>query len=170
MKRHALTPILLALAAAAPARLKPGMRMELGPTYLPSGRAAKILTVAPPFPTRDHVVVLTRAEAVKETGPREAVARFGEVYSFTPAFFVVRAEVPVRISFINLQPDDLHDMTLSDEQNAVLMRIALPPLAETVHAYTFHRPGLYHFICTLHQPAMSGQILVLPREPGGEPR
>jgi plastocyanin len=28
--------------------------------------------------------------------------------------------------------------------------------------FTFHREGLFNFTCAMHQPSMSGQILVLP--------
>ena len=156
-------PAILAIAASI-ATLGMGSMPPLGPTYLPSGAAEKVLSVTSPAPTRNQVVVLTQAVAIKETGPKQTVARFGEVYAFAPAFFVVRQEEPTRISFLNLQPDDLHDLLLADENNSVLMRLALPPQSETVHTYTFHKAGLYNFYCTMHQPAMRGQILVLPRE------
>jgi plastocyanin len=28
--------------------------------------------------------------------------------------------------------------------------------------FTFHQSGLFNFYCTVHQPEMAGQILVLP--------
>ena len=39
------------------------------------------------------------------TGPRATVARFGEVYAFSPAFVAVHRDEPTEISFWNLQPD-----------------------------------------------------------------
>jgi len=30
-----------------------------------------------------------------------------------------------------------------------------------------HRDGIFPFYCTMHQPAMSGQIIVLPPKSGG---
>ncbi len=35
-------------------------------------------------------------------------------------------------------------------------------LSMTAWVFTFHREGLYDFRCAVHQPEMSGQILVLP--------
>ena len=50
---------------------------------------------------------------------------------------------------------------LVDPTGNVLMRVVLPPLQETSYVFTFHREGLFTFYCTMHQPDMSGQILVL---------
>ena len=44
----------------------------------------------------------------------------------------------------------------------VLMKVQLPPLQQTPYTFTFHREGLFDFYCTVHQPEMSDQILVLP--------
>jgi plastocyanin len=38
----------------------------------------------------------------------------------------------------------------------------LPPLKETSFVFTFHEEGLFNFFCSMHQPGMHGQILVLP--------
>ena len=51
---------------------------------------------------------------------------------------------------------------LADATGHVLMHVNLPPVQETGYVFTFHREGLFTFYCTLHQPEMSGQILVLP--------
>ena len=96
----------------------------------------------------------------------ETVARFGEVYAFSPAFLAVRQGEPTMISFRNLQPDDEHDFMLVDPAGNVLMRVMLPPLQETFYVFTFHREGLFTFYCTMHQPDMSGQILVLAPKRG----
>jgi plastocyanin len=45
------------------------------------------------------------------------------------------------------------------------MKVLLPPLQETAYVFTFHQEGLFSFYCTMHQPEMSGQILVLPAQP-----
>ena len=44
----------------------------------------------------------------------------------------------------------------------VLMYQKLPMLKKTSWVFTFHREGLFTFKCLVHQPEMSGQILVLP--------
>ncbi len=37
---------------------------------------------------------------------------------------------------------------------------------EDPYVFAFHAEGLFAFYCTMHQPEMSGQILVLPSESG----
>ncbi len=132
------------------------------PDYLPSGPAAELLSVERGGHPQRKIVVMTEAVAIKETGPRETVARFGETYAFTPTFFAVRAGEPVEIEFWNLQPDDVHDVLFVAPDQTVLMHWKLPPLAKTVFTYTFKRPGIYPFVCAMHAPEMAGQILVLP--------
>jgi plastocyanin len=110
--------------------------------------------------------VLTEAVAVKQTGPRATVRRFGEVYAFSPTFVAVHPDEPTEISFWNLQPDDEHDFMLVAPDGRVLMKVPLPALRRTTYVFTFHAEGLFAFCCTMHQPEMSGQILVLPSGPG----
>lgn len=143
------------------------MQMETShaPDYLPHGDATRTLTVTNAGPAPVTVVVLTQAVAVKETGPKETVKRFGEVYAFEPAFFVVHRDEPTLIRFWNLQADDEHDFMLFDPHNAVLMKLTFPPLKETAYVFTFHEEGLFLFICPMHRPEMNGQILVLPPRP-----
>jgi plastocyanin len=74
----------------------------------------------------------------------------------------VYRDEPTVISFWNLQADDEHDFMLADSRSNVLMKVLLPPLQETAYVFTFHQEGLFSFYCTMHQPEMSGQILVLP--------
>lgn len=131
-------------------------------TYLPDAAAARVVTVSANGPAAAGVTVLTEAVAIKETGPKATVKRFGEVYTFSPAFMAVHRDEPTMISFWNLQPDDEHDFMLADPQSNVLMHVLLPPLKETTYVFTFHQEGVFPFYCTMHQPAMSGQILVLP--------
>jgi plastocyanin len=130
--------------------------------YLPSAANSRIVSVAPSGNAEAAVVVLTEGVAIKETGPKETVDRFGEVYAFSPSFIAVHRDQPTEISFWNLQPDDDHDLMLVDPEFNVLMFVDLPPLGKTSYVFTFHREGLFPFYCTMHQPAMSGQILVLP--------
>src|SRR5512147_398338 len=52
------------------------------PDYLPTGDALHALTLTNAAPAPATIVVLTQAVAIKETGPKETVARFGEVYAF----------------------------------------------------------------------------------------
>lgn len=137
------------------------------PSYLPSQSAAQVLSVAKEADATAGVVVLTEALAIKETGPKETVARFGETYAFSPAVFAVYRDEPTLITFRNLQPDDLHDFMLTDPHASVLMKVDLPALEDTSYVFTFHREGIFPFYCTMHQPAMSGQIIVLPPKSGG---
>ena len=132
------------------------------PTYLPDEAASTIVTVTNGGPARAGIVVLTEALAIKETGPKETVSKFGEIYAFSPPVFAVYRDEPTLITFRNLQPDDTHDFMLTDPSSAVLMKVQLPALADTPYVFTFHREGVFPFYCTMHQPAMSGQILVLP--------
>lgn len=144
--------------ARAADRMAPGR----GPFFLPSGEATKIVTVAGTGEAEAGITVLTEAVAVKESGPRPTLKKFGEVYAFSPAFIAVHRGVPTQIEFWNLQPDDEHDFALLGPDLKVLMYVKLPPLAKTWYIFTFHQEGLIEFKCLRHQPAMGGQILVLP--------
>ena len=128
----------------------------------PVGEAAQAVTVTTDGLATASITVLTEAVAIKETGPKETVARFGEVYAFSPSLIAVHRDEPTLIRFWNLQPDDVHDFMLLDPRNNVLMKVTFPPLKETAYVFTFHEEGLFPFYCTMHRPAMNGQILVLP--------
>src|SRR5579864_3833165 len=151
-------------AAAKPAAPAPPAQDE----YLPGPGASGELIVSTTGQPRRSIVVLTRADAIKETGPKETVRAFGEVYSFSPGTIVVRRDEPTEIVFWNLQPDDEHDFMLMDESWNVLMKVRLPPLKKTGFLFTFRRDGIYPFYCTMHPPEMAGQILVVP--PPGKDR
>lgn len=120
------------------------------------------ITIASNGPATSKVVIETLAVAVKETETKDQLSKFGEVYAFSPTFFAVYRDQPVQIELWNLQPDDPHDFTLIDPGHNVLMTRALKPLAKESMVITFHHEGLYFFTCGIHQPEMSGQILVLP--------
>lgn len=130
--------------------------------YLPNADGRQVVSVTNAGPALASVIVLTEAVAIKETGPKETVQRFGEVYSFSPSFIAVHRDQPTRIRFWNLQPDDTHDLMLIDPYSDVLMKVTLPPLKETSYVFTFHEEGLFRMYCTMHLPEMSAQILVLP--------
>jgi len=132
------------------------------PDYLPNAAASKIVFVTTRGTARASVIVMTEAVAIKETGPKETVAAFGEVYEFSPSTFAVHRDEPTLITFWNLQGDDEHDFMLADDHNQVVMKVTLAPLKKTSWIFTFHRDGLFRFTCTLHLPEMSGQVLVLP--------
>ena len=107
--------------------------------------------------------MLTQAVAVKETGPKETIEHFGEVYAFSPSLITVHRGEPTMVTFWNLQPDDHHDFALLGPDGLqVLMYEDLPPLKKTSFIFTFHREGLFDFKCLQHQPEMAGQIFVLP--------
>jgi plastocyanin len=131
--------------------------------YLPDAAASKIVSVAKEGKPAAEVIMLTEAVAIKETGPKETVAKFGEVYAFSPTFIAVRRDVPTMLTFWNLQPDDEHDFMLAAPDSSVLMHLKLMPLTKTSYIFTFHEEGIFNFYCAVHQPEMNGQILVLPR-------
>ncbi|HKB78609.1 MAG TPA: hypothetical protein VKH35_02730, partial [Thermoanaerobaculia bacterium] len=108
-----ITTLLLAAAVAA----------KTTPDFLPNAADSKIVSVAAHAAARAEIVVLTQAIAIKESGPKETVKTFGEVYAFDPAVFAVHREVPTRIEFWNLQGDDEHDFMLMDDHDRVLMKI-----------------------------------------------
>ncbi|MGE5244951.1 MAG: cupredoxin domain-containing protein [Betaproteobacteria bacterium] len=143
------------LAAAAP---------QSTSTYLPAGAAERLVTVTPAGQAQARIIVLTQAVAIKETGPKPAVQKFGEVYAFSPTTLVVHRDEPTRIEFWNLQGDDDHDFMLMGPHWEVLMKVLLPALQKVAWVFTFHREGLYNFSCVIHQPAMNGQVLVVPPE------
>lgn len=120
------------------------------------------VTIARAGAASARVLVTTVGVAIKETGPAETVKKFGEIYSFAPDVFAVRRDQPTQITFWNLQPDDEHDFMLTDPKNRVLLQTKLPPLTKTIFVMTFHDEGVFPFYCTVHQPAMSGQIIVTP--------
>lgn len=131
--------------------------------FLPDAEGSQIVTVARQGNAAVRITVLTEAVAVKETGPSQTVAKFGEVYNFAPAFIAVRRDQPTEITLWNLQPDDEHSFALLGAHLKVLMYLVLPPLTKTSFIFTFHRAGLFNFVCLQHQPEMAGQILVLSR-------
>jgi plastocyanin len=133
--------------------------------FLPDAAASKILTVAPAdYWDTSGITMLTEAVAIKETGPKETIARFGETYAFSPSFITLYRDKPTTLHFRNLQPDDEHDFSVLDRNGKEMMDILLPPLKETSYVFTFHQAGLFDFKCLTHQPGMSGQILVLAPE------
>lgn len=128
--------------------------------YLPTD--SKIVTVTRDGNAEAEVVVLTEAVAIKETGPKETIEKYGEVYAFSPSFIVIHRDQPTALTFWNLQPDDDHDFALLGQDWNVLTYVDLPPLQKNSYVFTFHKEGIFDFKCMQHSPAMSGQILVLP--------
>jgi plastocyanin len=151
--------ILPALMCVASASAAPPMDKHF---YLPDAAASKIVSVSKEGTPEAEVIVLTQAVAIKETGPKETVAKFGEVYAFSPTFIAIRRESPTMLTFWNLQPDDEHDFMLAAPDGTVLMHLKLMPLTKTSYVFTFHQAGIFDFYCAVHQPEMNGQILVLP--------
>jgi plastocyanin len=155
--------VLFALAGALASGLSaaPVVGTEGDVTYLPSAESSKIVTVTAGGQPAARLIVQTQAVAIKETGPRETVAQYGEVYAFAPSTLIVHRDEPTLIEFWNLQPDDDHDFMLMDPHWSVMMKALLPALKKTSYLFTFHQEGLFNFVCAMHQPAMSGQILVV---------
>lgn len=158
-----LSAILALLTAATVASAAAPVEREKGNFYLPGQKQAETLEVSEKGTADAEITVLTEAVAIKETGPKETVAKFGEVYEFSPEFIAVRRDQPTRITFWNLQPDDEHDFMLADPDFNVVMHVKLKPLSKTSWVFTFHRKGIFTFYCAVHQPEMNGQILVLPK-------
>jgi plastocyanin len=158
----------LAIGAGAAAQDSPAPspathRPPIGPrAFMPDAAASKLVSVARSGRAGRHIVILTEAVAVKESGPAPTVKRFGEVYAFSPATIVVRENQPTEITFWNLQPDDQHDFAIVDDAGRPLMDLPLAPLSQSSYIFTFRRPGIVGFRCLVHQPEMSGQVLVLP--------
>ena len=159
MKMYLLAGLMLAGAVVTAA---PGDQDEAPVTYLPNALNSKIVTVTTAGQPATRIIVQTLGTAIKENGPRETVAKYGEVYAFAPATIMVHREEATQIEFWNLQPDDDHDFMLMDPHWSVLMKVPLTALQKTSYIFTFHQEGLFTFMCAMHQPAMSGQILVLP--------
>jgi plastocyanin len=157
--------VILAFLTFEVLNLAVGFAQQKEVEYLPDASGSRVVSVSKAGGQSAEVIVFTQALAIKETGPKEAVARFGEVYSFLPSFFVVHRDEPTAIRFWNLQGDDDHDFMLMDPHFNVLMKTMLPALKETTYIFTFHEEGLFKFYCTMHRPAMNGQILVLPPGP-----
>jgi plastocyanin len=118
------------------------------------------VTIARSGKAKAQVIVTMVGTATKESGPADTVKHFGEVYAFAPAVFAVRRDEPTEIVFWNLQGDDEHDFMLTDPHNKVLLQTKYAPLSKTTFVMTFHDEGVYPFYCPMHQPAMSGQIVV----------
>jgi hypothetical protein len=59
-------------------------KREAEATFLPNAEASKVVSVTTTGAALEVIVVQMHAVTVKETGPKETVARFGEVYAFPP--------------------------------------------------------------------------------------
>jgi plastocyanin len=136
--------------------------MSRGPFFLPGPSASRIVSVSPKGEAEAEVTVITEGVAIKETANNAVIDKFGEVYAFSPTFIAIHRDQPTQIEFWNLQPDDEHDFALVGPDLNILMYEKLPPLQKISWVFTFHREGMIEFKCLRHQPAMSGQILVLP--------
>ena len=159
-----MVAIMAAIGARGAFAATPAARK--GPFFLPSGDATKIVTVTKEGQPQASITILTEAVAVKESGPKATVKKFGEVYAFSPAFVAVHRDQPTQIEFWNLQADDEHDFAIIGPDLKILMYVKLPPLAKTSYVFTFHKEGVLEFKCLRHQPEMSGQFLVT--SPAGE--
>jgi plastocyanin len=51
---------------------------------------------------------------------------------------------------------------LADPELNVMMHVKLKPRSKNSWVFNFHKQGLFPFYCSVHQPEMNGQILVLP--------
>ncbi len=157
----ALLGPLLTVCAGTAFAASPAER-EKNNYYLPGKNQSQVVSVSTAGEAKAEIIVLTEAVAIKETGPKETIAKFGEVYAFEPAFIAVHKDEPTRLAFWNLQPDDEHDFMLADPDLNVMMHVKLKPLSKNSWTFNFHKEGVFPFFCAVHQPEMNGQILVLP--------
>ena len=152
---------LLSVSAGSAFAASPAER-EKNNYYLPGKDQSQVVSVSAAGEAQAEIIVLTEAVAIKETGPKETMAKFGEVYGFAPSFIAVHKDEPTRLTFWNLQPDDEHDFMLADPDLNVMMHVKFKPLSKNSWVFDFHKEGLFTFYCVVHQPEMNGQILVLP--------
>jgi plastocyanin len=157
----AITSLLLMAAVGSAFAASPAER-EKNNFYLPNKTQSQVVSVSTAGDAQAEIIVLTEAVAVKETGPKETVAKFGEVYGFAPSFIAVHKDEPTRLTFWNLQADDEHDFMLADPDLNVMMHVRLKPLSKNSWVFNFHKEGIFPFFCSVHQPEMNGQILVMP--------
>jgi plastocyanin len=160
-KRATILFLILSFTAPAAFAVSPAER-EKSNFYLPGKEQSQSVSVSTTGEAQAEIIVLTEAVAIKETGPKETIAKFGEIYGFAPSFIAVHKDEPTRLTFWNLQPDDDHDFMLADPDLNVLMHVRLKPLSKNSWVFDFHKEGIFPFYCAVHQPEMNGQILVLP--------
>lgn len=153
----ALLPLLLAWPALRAA----------AEDYLPSAALAGIVSAAPAAHARNQIVILTLPLPGNESDAGE-MAKFGLLYGFSPRTIFVYRDEPTTLNFWNLQSNEKHDIMITDAGGQVLLHLELPQLKKTPLTLTFHKQGLFPFYCTMHQPYMSGQIMVLA-PPGEQP-
>lgn len=131
-----------------------------GDDYLPSGAAPQIVSVSPQSAAKAQVIVLTVPFPSTDPSAKE-IAAFGELFAYSPRTIFVRRNEPTLFSFWNLQANQEHDFMLVGPHGKVLAHVDLPQLKKTKITLDFHQAGLFTFYCTMHQPYMTGQILVL---------
>src|SRR5262245_17650911 len=96
--RRIVGTVLLVAALSGCTTTKPEMMGNLGQElhpesfYLPNAEASRVVTVTTNGTAAANILVQTHRVAVKETGPKETVGKFGEVYSFSPNFFAVHRD------------------------------------------------------------------------------
>ena len=156
-----LPGLLMLISAGSVFAASPAER-EKNNYYLPGEAQSKVVSVSSDGEAEAEITVVTEEVASREHAPRNLIAKFGEVYAFAPSFIAVRRDQPTRLAFWNLQGDDEHDFMLADPDLNVMMHVKLKPLSKNSWTFTFHKEGLFTFYCAQHQPAMNGQILVLP--------
>ena len=124
--------------------------------YLPSAENSKIVTVTRTGKAAAHIIIQTHAMAMKDTDP-ETVARFGEVFAFSPNTIIVHQDEPTQFEFWNLQAEMDHDLMLMDAKHDVMMQMSLAKYKKTSYVFTFHRQGVFDFTCSVHLPGMNGR-------------
>ena len=96
-RRRALAAFaaLLSFLMAGAAHAHPAHK---GGFFLPTGDKAKIVTITATGEATAGITVMTEAIAEKETGPKDTVEKFGELYAFSPEFIAVHRDEPTKTS------------------------------------------------------------------------
>src|SRR5262245_56196983 len=105
---RSIVAVVIALIAAGQGRAAAGQTNDTTRYYLPNAENSKIVTVTPTGKPAAHVIVQIHAMATKDTDP-ETVARFGEVFAFSPNTIIVHQDEPTQLEFWNLQAEMDHD-------------------------------------------------------------
>lgn len=120
------------------------------------GSAAAVATTTRTFNLQTVVWVSKENPAQKK-----AVGKFGEVYGYTPSTLVVDQGDNVTLHIRNLEAggDDGHTFTLPDYG----INQSIPPLSSVTVSFTATKAGIFHYYCEIHQPWMSGELVVLAK-------
>jgi plastocyanin len=131
-----------------------------------AGIAAVFLSMAPVFSfqtlSSNDTLTIPAPGQVNDTSPvtnRTFYINWGvETYVFDPSQIVVYEGDQVTLNILGVN-GDLHDISVI----GYVEQFELHRGELKIVTFTADRAGTIDFICSIHQPTMHGQILVLPR-------